>query len=186
MKKLLLLFVFGLCLTTNLFGYSYASAGKEPTLDAEDGILNAINESDFKKAQEVFTQYSKNYQYLNDDFNNKLYTGLQNAITKKDKKSIVRWLRVSLGLEIQRRLDGGLKNIDNFNVAKVMLAKANKFYKLLSSNLDFKTNKVLKKALKNCTKAIGNPGLFGVGARPKDVEAYKINQEIAVKILKSL
>lgn len=186
MKKLLALLLFGFYLTTNAFAYSYASAGKEPTLDAEDGILNAINENDFKKAQEVFTKFSKNYQYLNDDFNDKLYQGLETAIINKDKKNIIKWLRLSIAVEIERRLDGGLQNIKEFNVSKVMLAKANKFYKLLSSNLDFKTNKALKKALKNCTNSIGNPGLFGVGAKPVNIEEYKTNQDIAVKILKSL
>lgn len=186
MKKILSLFIFVICLTTNLFAYSYASAGQEPTLDAEDAILNAINENDFKKANDIFEKYSKNYKYLNDEFNDKIYDGLKTSIDNKDKKNIVKWLRVSLALEIERRLDGALKNIDKFNIAKVMMAKANKFYKLLSSNLDFKTNKTLKKALKKCTQSIGNPGLFGVGAKPKNLEVYKKNQEIALSALKSL
>jgi hypothetical protein len=186
MKKFLSLLLFMSVFASHTFAYSYASAGKEPTLDAEDGILNAINENDFVKAQAVFDTYAKNYQYLNDDFNDKLYEGLQSAITNKDKQAIIKWLRVSLAVEIQRRLDGGLKNINNFNISKVMLAKANKFYKLLSSNLDAKTNKALKKALKECTTAIGNPGLFGVGAKPVDVQAYKQSYDKAVKLLKSL
>lgn len=186
LNKVIVLLVFCLFTFSSLHAYSYASAGKEPTLDSQDGILNAINENDFKKANDVFEQFSKNYKYLNDDFNDKLYEGLKTAITEKDKTKIVRWLRVSLAVEIERRLDGGLKNISDFNIAKVMMAKANKFYKLLSSNLEFETNKALKKALKNCTTAIGNPGLFGVGAKPKDLELYKKNQEIAITTLKTL
>lgn len=186
MKKLLLLVLFGFCFTINVFAYSYASAGKEPTLDAQDAILNAINENDFKKAHEEFIKYSKNYKYLSDDFNKELYSGLETSIVKEDKKNIIKWLKISIAVEIERRLDGGLANINNFNVSKVMMAKANKFYKLLSSNLDFKTNKALKKGLKNCTAAIGNPGLFGVGAKPVNLEAYKKNQAEIVKILKSL
>lgn len=186
MKKFFALMIFVGCLVSNAMAYSYASAGKEPTLDAEDGILNAINANDFAQAKVIFDKFAKNYKYLNDDFNPKLYDGLNQAIEKKDKASIIKWLRVSIAVEIERRLDGGLKNIKKFNVSKVMLAKANKFYKLLSSNLDFKTNKALKKALKGCTVAIGNPGLFGVGAKPVDLELYKKNQKIAVEILKSL
>ncbi len=186
LKKVVLLLVFCLFTFSSLEAYSYASAGKEPTLDAQDAILNAINESDFKKANDTFVLYKKNYQYLNDDFNNKLYSSLQNAIKAKDKKLIVKWLRVSLALEVQRRLEGGLENISTFNVSKVMLAKANKFYKILSGSLEFKTNKKLKKAIKNCIGAIGNPGLFGVGAKKANIKEYKKNQNIAVEILKSL
>lgn len=186
LKKAIVLLVFCLFSFSSLHAYSYASAGKEPTLDAQDGILNAINENDFKKAQGVFILYKENYKYLNDDFNNKLYSSLETAIKEKDKKTIVKWLRISLSLEVQRRLEGGLQNIKTFNISKVMLAKANKFYKILSGSLDFKVNKALKKAIRNCTTAIGNPGLFGVGAKKSNEEKYIINQEIALKILKSL
>lgn len=185
-KKIILLLIFCLFSFSSLHAYSYASAGKEPTLDGQDGILNAINENDFKKAQEVFSTYSKNYKYLNDDFNKDLYVSLEKAIKDKNKKDIVKWLRISIALEVERRLDGGLQNINTFNVSKVMLAKANKFYKILSGSLEFRTNKALKKAIKNCINSIGNPGLFGVGAKPINLKEYKKNQEIAVKILKSI
>lgn len=186
MKKIYALLFMVMVFTNSLFAYSYASAGKEPTLDAQDGILNAINANDFKKAKDVFVEYKDHYDYLTKDFNSKLSSSLEKAISEKNKALIIKWLRVSMACEIERRIDGGRKNINNFNVAKVMLAKANKFYKLLAPNLDFKTNKALKKALKNCTIAIGNPGLFGVGAKPVDEQLYKTNEKIALDILKAL
>jgi len=181
-----LLFIVAIIATINLHAYSYAAAGKEPTIEAKEAILKAVNENDFKSAKTVFLKYEKNYQYLNDEFNSKLFSSLKSSIEKKDKKSVSKSLDLTIAAEIQRRLDGGLKNINQFNVAKVMLAKANKFYKLLSVSLDDTTNVKLKNAMKKCVEAIGNPGLFGVGVRPANIEVYKENQQIAIKILQSL
>ena len=184
--KSLLLFIVTIITTINLNAYSYAAAGKEPTIDAKEAILKAINGDDFQGAKAVFTKYMKNYQYLNDEFNSKLFDALKTAIEKKDKKNIAKWLDISIASEIQRRLDGGIKNIKQFNVAKVMLAKANKFYKILSPSIESGKDKQLTQAIKKCIESIGNPGLFGVGARPANIEIYKQNQQIAVEILQSL
>ena len=184
--KFILLLIITIFASMNLNAYSYAAAGKEPTIDAMEAILASINKDDFKSAEEVFIKYKKNYKYLNDEFNEKLYDGLNQSIDKKDKKSIGKWLNISIATEIERRLDGGFKNIKQFNVSKVMLAKVNKFYNLLFTSLNSIENEKLKLAIKKCTESIGNPGLFGVGAKPVNIEMYKKNQKIALKILQSL
>lgn len=184
--KFLFLFLSAVVFAINLNAYSYAAAGKEPTIDAKEEIMKAINKNDFQTAKEVFTKYEKNYKYLNDEFNGSLLLGLKYSIENKNKEEVVKWLNISIASEIQRRLDGGLKNIKNFNVAKVMLAKADKFYKLLSSSLDIQKDKTLKEAIQKCIKSIGNPGLFGVGSKSANIEEYKKNQKIAVDIIKSL
>ena len=107
-----------------LSAYSYAAAGKEPTIDAKERIVGAINRDDFSDAKKIFAEYEQNYRYLNDDFVKGLYDGLKNSIEQKDKAKSVKYLELSLAAEIQRRIEGGFKNIDNYNVAKVMLAKA--------------------------------------------------------------
>ena len=157
-----------------------------PTIDAKEAILKAVNANNFNEAKIVFDKFKMNYQYLNDEFNSKLFNNLKNAIEIKDKDAIFASLDITIAAEIQRRLDGGLKNIKQFNVAKVMLAKASKFYKILSVSLEDSVNKKLKNAIRKCVESIGNPGLFGVGARPANIELYKENQQIAIKILQSL
>jgi hypothetical protein len=184
--KLVLLLVIFFNLSSSLYAYSYAAAGKEPTIDAKEEIIKAINTNDFAKAKEVFKAHEKNYKYLSELFVSKLYSNLWASLENKDKKEIVKNLEISLGAEIQRRIAGGLKNIKTFNVAKVMLAKANKFYKLLSVSLDDKTNRELKKAIKTCMNSIGNPGLFGVGSKPANKENYIKNQKIIINIIQSL
>ena len=148
--------------------------------------MKAINADDFETAKKVFEKYDENYKYLSDTFIPKLYLSLEEAIDNKDKKSIVKNLELSLGAEVQRRISGGLENIKTFNVAKVMLAKANKFYELLSVSLDDNTNKKLKTSIKACMLSIGNPGLFGVGAKPANKEEYIKNQKIITDIIQSL
>ncbi len=180
---LFLLFILGV---SNLNAYSYAAAGKELTIDSKEAILKAVNSKDFKGAKEAFIKYEKNYKYLNDEFNENLLEGLRVSIDKKNTKDIARWLDLSIASEIQRRLDGGLENIKKFNVAKVMLAKADKFYKILAVSLSKEQDAKLKVAIKSCIEAIGNPGLFGVGAKPINIEVYKKNQAIAIEVLKSL
>lgn len=184
--RFILLFIVAIVTSINLNAYSYAAAGKEPTLDAKEAILKAINSDDFNIAKTTFLKYEENYKYLNDEFNSTLFEGLKIAIEEKNKNNIAKWLDISIASEIQRRLDGGLKNIKQFNIAKVMLAKANKFYKLLSPSLEIQIDKNLSLAIEKCIKSIGNPGLFGVGAKPINIDEYKKNQEIAIKILKSI
>lgn len=184
--KLLITLVLGVLFSMQLHAYSYAAAGKEPTIDAKEAILKAINNNDYKSAQTAFNKYEDNYKYLNKEFHSALYEELKIAIESKDKTSIIKWLNISIASEIERRLDGGLQNIKNYNVAKVMLAKANKFYKILSSSLDKQTDEKLKSAINQCTLSIGNPGLFGVGAKPANIQEYEKYHQIALKILKSL
>lgn len=186
MKKFLLWFVVVLLTSVNVYAYSYAAAGKEPTIDSKEAILGAINSDNFILAKEVFEKNKENYLYLTKEFNKKLFDSLQAAILEKDKQKIAKWLDVSIASEIQRRLDGGLENINNFNIAKVMLAKADKFYRLLSPSLEKELDKKLKDALLKCTDSIGNPGLFGVGAKPVNKEEYIQNQEIIIELLKSI
>ena len=175
-----------LFVSSNALAYSYAAAGKEPTIDAKEKILKAVNKDDFAGAIKVFKENERNYKYLTDEFIKGLYDGLNSALKSKDKKQVMRYLELSLAAEVQRRVDGGLQNIDTFNVAKVMLAKANKFYKLLSPSLDTNKAKELKAALKACTKAIGNPGLFGVGAKKPNKQEYIKNQRKVIEIIQSL
>jgi hypothetical protein len=185
-KKYIILVLISLIAAINLQAYSYAAAGKEPTIDSREEILGAINSDNFVLAKEILEKNKDNYLYLTKEFNEKLFSSLESAILEKNKEKINRWLNVSIATEIQRRLDGGLQNIDNFNIAKVMLAKADKFYKLLSVSLDKEVDKKLKDALFQCVDSIGNPGLFGVGAKPINKQKYIENEKIADEILKSL
>lgn len=171
---------------TNLQAYSYAAAGKEPTIDAKEQITKAINEDNFKEALKLFKENEKNYKYLTKEFIPSLHSGLKKSIQNKDKKQTMKYLELSLAAEIQRRIDGGLQNIQTYNVAKVMVLKAKKFYTLLEVSLDKKTNKELGSAINNCIKAIGNPGLFGVGSKPANKDYYIKNQKIIIETIRSL
>jgi len=188
MKQIKLLILL-LCIAlgaNNLFAYSYAAAGKEPTIDSREKILKFVNQNDFTEAINEFTKAKKNYDYLSGLHNKKLITSLKTSIETKNIKEINKWLNISIAAEINRRLDGGLKNIKVYNVSKVMLAKANKFFRLLEPSLSKEKRKNLSFAIKNCIKAIGNPGLFGVGAKPANKDDFIKHQKQALEILNSL
>ena len=184
-KKTVLFLLVTFC-STNLLAYSYAAAGKEPTIDSREAILKYVNKNDYKNAKKEFDKAKKNYTYLSTVLNDNLFSSLNKAIEDQDSMKIHKWLNISLAAEISRRLDGGLKNIKTYNISKVMLAKANKYYKLLEPTLTKENADKLSVAIKNCMQAIGNPGLFGVGAKKADEAVFKQNQLSAVKILTSL
>lgn len=172
--------------SNSLFAYSYAAAGKEPTIESREKILKFVNANDFIQAKNEFEKAKDNYAYLSNLHDKNLLNSLETAINNKQSLEINKWLNISLAAEINRRLDGGLKNIEIYNVSKVMLAKANKYYKLLEPSLTKEQKQKLSLAIKNCMKSIGNPGLFGVGAKPADLKKFKENQQTAIGILKSL
>lgn len=62
--KLTLLLAITFFSASSLDAYSYAAAGKEPTIDAKELIVKAINKDDFATANKVFQKYDKNYKYL--------------------------------------------------------------------------------------------------------------------------
>lgn len=166
--------------------YSYAASGAEISIDSREAITKALNEDNFKEVKKVFRANRKHYKYLNNSFIDTLYDGLDSAIFNQDKKEIIKFLELSYAAEILRRLDGASQNIEVFNITKVMLAKTNKFYKLLSVSLDKDTDTKLKKHLKACTVAIGNPGLFGVGARPANAKEFRKHEDIIIELLLSI
>lgn len=185
LKKTLLFLLVTFC-STNLLAYSYAAAGKELTIDSREAIFKYLNKDDFTGAKKEFDKAEKNYTYLSTVLNDNLLSSLNKAIEDKNKTEINRWLNISLAAEISRRLDGGLKNLKTYNVSKVMLAKANKYYKLLEPSLSKEQKEKLSLAIKKCMQSIGNPGLFGVGAKPANETLFKQNQQIALEVLKSL
>lgn len=185
LKKAVLFLLVTLC-STNLMAYSYAAAGKEKTIDYREAILKYVNNNDYINAKKEFEKAAKNYAYLSGIHDTNLLPSLGKAIDEKKPQEINRWLNISIAAEINRRLDGGLVNIKTYNVSKVMLAKASKFYKLLEPALNKEQKDKLSLAIKNCIQAIGNPGLFGVGAKPANEVVFKQNQQTALEVLKSL
>lgn len=183
--RIFLTLFFSVMLSLKLFAYSYAAAGVEPTIQSREAILGAINAGDYTKAMQIYNEESQNYKYLS-TFNKNLSNGLRDAIEKKDNKSIARWLNISLACEIERRVEGALENIDDFNVTKVMLAKVDRFYRILSPSLDKSIDLKLKTAIKGCASSIANPGLFGVGAKGADILEYKRYQKDILDSLKNL
>lgn len=182
-----ILFILLVSISANsLFAYSYAAAGKEQTIDSREKILEFVNANDFINAKIEFDKGKKNYSYLSDLHDKNLLSALETSIKNKKSLEVNKWLNISLAAEINRRLDGGLKNIKVYNISKVMLAKANKYYKLLEPSLTKEQKQKLSTAIKNCIQSIGNPGLFGVGAKSANEILFKQNQQIAITILKSL
>ncbi len=178
--------LFVLFLTINLNACLASVSGDEPTADAKEQIIKDLNDNNFNEALKVFKEHEKNYKYLTKNFIPSLYSGLKAGLKNKNKKQVIKYLELSIAAEVQRKINEGLQNIKDYNVAKVIVLNAKKFYNLLSFSLDKQTNKKLKSAVQKCIEAIGNPGLFGVGKKPANIDKYKKNQKIIIDIIQSL
>lgn len=171
MKKIVLF----LCMifSVNAFAYSYAAAGKEPVIEAREKALKAVQEKDFNKASKEVAKVFEEVKYLESKFKKGLQVSLDNAIKNKDEKALYEAFNYVLAAEVQRRLDGTITSIKHFQKTKVLLVKAKKYLDLLSPSYSSSTNEEIEKSFIEAKKAIGNPGLFGVGAVPANIDALK-------------
>jgi len=186
MKRYLLLLIF---LSTTLFAsaptlaYSYAAAGKEPLIEGREAILVAMQKSDFKVVETELFKLNEELLYLKNEHHVDLITPFENALKKQDKEQIDKLIDVALVEEIIRRLDGAKTNLNDYQVAKVLVVKSKLFLDLLVVKLNPQNSEQANVAINGLLKSIGNPGVFGVGKAPADNVAFTKHQN---KLLSAL
>ncbi|MCW9035129.1 MAG: hypothetical protein OQJ97_12980 [Rhodospirillales bacterium] len=153
--------------------YSYAAAGKEPLIDAREAIFKAINDSDYGAAQTALDTVAKEIDYLDTNLDKGIKQNLSDAISAKDAKAVSAALHRVFAAEISHRLSAGAKHLDDYQLAKVLVVKSKRFFDSMAGNLSGVQREAAEKGLRQCLVAIGNPGVFGVGQKPADPEAYQ-------------
>jgi len=183
MKKLILLPALLFLMVTNASAYSYAAAGKEPVIDGREAILVALDKSDFKQVESELNKLNEELIYLKKEHDVDLIQPFENALKNQDKQQIETLIDVAVYEEIVRRLEGATTNLNDYQVAKVLVVKSKLFLDLLKPKLDSKYSEQASLAINGLLKSIGNPGVFGVGQEPADEKAFTEYQQ---KLLSAL
>ncbi|WHZ02284.1 hypothetical protein QNH48_25615 [Neobacillus sp. YX16] len=188
-KRILLPFIVILLLTqvftTTANAYSYGDPNKEDLAEAYKKMLIELdkNPPDYNTAR-------KHYETVKEEVD--MHMGpdpskiiLQN-LEDKDKEQTIENLDELLVLNIARRLENVESKFSEFDTSKRLLAKGFATYEALSPKIEAKNSELDKEIKAEFDKALvslGNPGLFGVGQKEADQEAFIASQE---KILSTL
>ncbi|MGY3856316.1 hypothetical protein [Aeromonas intestinalis] len=164
--------------------YSYAAAGKEPLIDAREQLLTAASEG--QDASAVLAGLSEELGYLEQHHKVVLQAPLAEAIKAKDVAATQTLLNRAYKAEIERRLEGAGQNLGDYQTAKVLVVKSKRFLDLILPALSETDRKAADGALAKVLEAIGNPGVFGVGAKTADPEAFKAAEQALMTVLAPL
>ena len=175
--RILVLFISSLIFSLQAYAYSYAAAGKEPVLETREAVLKAIKAQDYESASKATERIQEEIIYLEGKFKAGLNNALKDALKNKDEKAVFNAFNMILAAEVQRRVDGAKTSIKHFQKTKVLIVKAKKYLDLLLPSYTATNKKEIEALYAKAKKAIGNPGLFGVGAVPSNIQdlesAYK-------------
>ncbi|HEH9398875.1 TPA: hypothetical protein SIA35_000839 [Aeromonas sobria] len=180
----LLLTLSGLTLSEQAQAYSYAAAGKEPLIDAREALLSAA--TDGKDASATLSEIADELTYLEQHHKVELQAPLAAAIKAKDAAATAALLNRAYKAEIERRLEGASQNLADYQTAKVLVVKSKRFLDLILPSLSEGDRKAAEQALAKVLDAIGNPGVFGVGAKPADATAFAEAEKALMAVLAPL
>ncbi|WP_413165952.1 hypothetical protein [Aeromonas salmonicida] len=180
----LLLTLSGLTLSEQAQAYSYAAAGKEPLIDAREALLTAA--TDGKDASATLSEIADELTYLEQHHKVDLQAPLATAIKAKDAAATSALLNRAYKAEIERRLEGASQNLGDYQTAKVLVVKSKRFLDLILPSLSEGDRKAAEQGLAKVLDAIGNPGVFGVGAKPADATAFAEAEKALMAVLAPL
>ncbi|MFM5521608.1 hypothetical protein [Aeromonas jandaei] len=164
--------------------YSYAAAGKEPLIDAREALLGAATGG--KDASATLSEIADELTYLEQHHKVELQTPLAAAIKAKDAAATAALLNRAYKAEIERRLEGASQNLGDYQTAKVLVVKSKRFLDLILPSLSEGDRKAAEQALARVLDAIGNPGVFGVGAKPADAASFAAAEKALMAVLAPL
>jgi len=168
-------FLFLLTAPLSASAYSYGDPGKEAFAEAYKQFEEQLNQKDYKLARETIDAYDKEFTLYFPEAKEKIDAALADQDTDAAKQAY----RVALRQNIERRLHFAQEQFDDFGQAKLLLAKARGTYDVLAPDVkeseDAKTSDSLYTAFDESLAALGNPGLFGVGKKASDREAFDQN-----------
>lgn len=164
--------------------YSYAAAGKEPLIDAREQLLTAASEG--QDASETLKGLADELGYLEQHHKVELQAPLAAAIKSKDAAATAALLNRAYKAEIERRLDGAKQNLGDYQTAKVLVVKSKRFLDVILPSFSEGDRQAADQALARVLDAIGNPGVFGVGAKPADAKAFADAEKALMAVLAPL
>jgi hypothetical protein len=188
-KRMLLPFIVIFLLTqvfsTTANAYSYGDPNKEELAEVYKKMLLELdkNPPDFNTAR-------KHYETVKEEVDMHMGPDPSKIIMQnfedKDKEQTIENMDELLVLNIARRLENVESNFSEFDTSKRLLAKGFATYEALSPKIEAKNSDLdrdIKAEFDKALESLGNPGLFGVGQKEADQEAFITSKE---KILSTL
>jgi hypothetical protein len=153
--------------------YSYGDANTEAVAETFKLIEASLsgNSPDWKKAEEA---YKVNRSELSAHFGAGVVAALDKNFQEKDAKLTIANFKAVLVMNIDRRFQYALNDLNDYAASKLLLAKAKATYETLEPYITSGTGDI-KKAFDEALTALGNPGLFGVGKTDSNPQAFKKN-----------
>ena len=111
---------------------------------------------------------------------------IMESLNAEDKEATIENMEKLLILNVARRLESIEKNFEEYDTSKKLLAKGYATYQAVSPKVEANNpdvDKEIKADFDAALAALGNPGLFGVGKKPSDIEAFNVNKEEILKAL---
>lgn len=170
--KSFILSFFILLFSGQSFAYSYAAAGKEPLIEGREALLKALSANDYTAVNAAYNSMRAEFVYFNEHHAMNVDKQMETAISNKDQQGIVTALITTMKAEVMRRLDGAEQNINDYQVAKVLVVKSKLFIDLLAADLTADNRQKADTTIRGALASIGNPGVFGVGQKPADVARF--------------
>lgn len=159
--------------------YTYGDPNKEEVAEAYKEILIKLEENppDFVEAKKIYDSVKKEVD---------MHMGAEPSeiilasIELEDKEAVIENIEKLLVLNIARRMESIESKFTEYDTSKKLLAKAFATYEALSPRVEAQhpdLDKEIKGDFEEALNALGNPGLFGVGEKESDLEAFKSNKK---------
>jgi hypothetical protein len=163
--------------------YSYAAAGAEPLLDGREALFSAVSGGNWEAAKTALMGMQVDLDYLDQNEDKGVAKAFDDAVAATDPKAVMAAFDRAAEDEIVRRINGARDNLKDYQSAKTLVIKAQRFYTAVAADLPADAGKTINTALQQALDAIGNPGVFGVGARPADPAAFATARATIFKAL---
>ncbi len=158
------------------FSYGYAEAEDEMVIIFREGLI-AVSEGKWDLAQkksEEGISAQKGHLFEVDKLRPEFNAAIEKKDTSKTAELFANLVYISIREKLYRCMRDGLKDFKN-NKARLGLARKS-YLDALDGNVkkqDPKKSEAILKQFDIALEAVGNPGLFGVGARQADPEGFK-------------
>lgn len=171
-KTLVLLLLLTLAVPSGAaWAYSYGDPNSDdvPESFKEIAVKLNTNPPDWNAAYEI---YKVRRAEISSHFEESVAVTLDANFQMKNKDLLIANFKAVLVMNLKRRFDYALKDINQYSAAKLLLAKAKGTFDVLQPYIKDDT-KSLAAAFDAALEALGNPGLFGVGEKPVKPEEFK-------------
>ena len=148
---------------TSSFAYTYGDANMEDVAETFKVIAASLNK-DAPDWKSIDAAYQTRRSEISSHFGEAIALTLDENLKAKDAEQFLANYKAVLVMNLDRRFDYAIVDVSDYTKAKMLLAKAKATYETLEPFIgDSATITAANAAFDLALKALGNPGLFGVG-----------------------